>query len=47
MISHNPCKNGTWVMGNNSVYERNSEFYQSGGRIFDPMLHYEGMFNKS
>jgi len=31
----------------NGVYELDDEFYRTGGGIFDPMPHYEGLFNPS
>jgi len=44
MMDYHPRKNEQWVAVKKGVYELNSEFYKSGGGIFDPMPHYEDMF---
>lgn len=46
MMGYHPRKDGAWVKANNGVYELNDEFYKTSGRIFDPMPHYEKMFEK-
>lgn len=47
MLSYHPRRNASWVKVNNGVYETCSEFYLTGGGIFDPMPHYEKMFSKT
>jgi len=37
---------GAWVKQKNGVYELNDEFYKTSSGIFDPITHYEGMFEK-
>jgi hypothetical protein len=44
MMSYHPRKDAPWVKVNRGVYETGSEFYKTGGGIFDPMPHYEEMF---
>jgi L-alanine-DL-glutamate epimerase-like enolase superfamily enzyme len=44
MLDYHPRKNAPWVKVNQGVYELNSEFYKTGGGIFDPIPHYEEMF---
>ncbi len=45
MMSYHPRNEGRWVKMKNGVYELDKEFYQTGGGIFDPIPHYEEMFN--
>jgi len=45
MMSYHPRKNAPWVNVKQGVYELNDEYYKTGGGIFDPMPHYEEMFN--
>ena len=44
MLGYHPCKDAPWVQVKNGVYELGSEFYKTGGGIFDEMPHYEEMF---
>jgi L-alanine-DL-glutamate epimerase-like enolase superfamily enzyme len=44
MMEYHPRKDASWVKVNKGVYELSSEFYKTGGGIFDPMPHYENMF---
>jgi len=46
MKSYHPRNNAQWTNVTRGVYDLNDEFYQTGGGIFDPMPHYEAMFNK-
>jgi hypothetical protein len=46
MLDYHPRKNSSWVNVKQGVYELNDEFYKTGGGIFDPMPHFEEMFNK-
>ncbi|MCX6327479.1 MAG: twin-arginine translocation signal domain-containing protein [Bacteroidia bacterium] len=45
MMSYHPRGDAPWVKVINGVYELNSEFYRTGGGIFDKMPHYEEMFS--
>ena len=45
MMDYHPRKDAPWVKAKKGVYELDNEFYLSGGGIFDPISHYEGMFN--
>jgi len=45
MMSYHPRKNAPWVNVKQGVYELDDEYYKTGGGIFDPMPHYEEMFN--
>lgn len=45
MMSYHPRKNAPWVNVKQGVYELDNEYYKTGGGIFDPMPHYEEMFN--
>jgi L-alanine-DL-glutamate epimerase-like enolase superfamily enzyme len=47
MKSYHPRNNAQWTSVTRGIYNLNDEFYQTGGGIFDPMPHYEAMFNKS
>jgi len=44
MLGYHPRKDAPWVHVKKGVYELNSDFYRTGGGIFDPMPHYEEMF---
>jgi L-alanine-DL-glutamate epimerase-like enolase superfamily enzyme len=44
MMSYHPRKDAGWVKVKNGVYELDTEFWSSGGGIFDKMPHYEEMF---
>ena len=46
LMAYHPRKDGAWMKATNGVYELNDEFYKSMGGIFDPMPHYEEMFEK-
>jgi L-alanine-DL-glutamate epimerase-like enolase superfamily enzyme len=46
MLDYHPRKNSSWVNVKQGVYELNDEFYKTGGGIFDPMPHFEELFNK-
>jgi len=45
MMDYLPRKDSPWVTVKQGVYELNDEYYKTGGGIFDPMPHYEEMFN--
>jgi len=45
MMDYHPRKDASWVKAKKGVYELDNEFYLSGGGIFDPIPHYEKMFN--
>jgi L-alanine-DL-glutamate epimerase-like enolase superfamily enzyme len=45
MLSYHPRRDAPWVHINRGCYDLNSEFYRTGGGIFDPMPHYEEMFS--
>jgi L-alanine-DL-glutamate epimerase-like enolase superfamily enzyme len=45
MMGYHPGKEGTWVKATKGVYELTDEFYRTSGGIFEPMPHYEEMFN--
>jgi hypothetical protein len=44
MMDYHPRKDAPWVNVKQGVYVLNSEFYNTGGGIFDPVLHFEEMF---
>jgi L-alanine-DL-glutamate epimerase-like enolase superfamily enzyme len=44
MMGYHPGRNGSWATVKKGVYELDSEFYSTGGGIFDPIPHYEEMF---
>jgi L-alanine-DL-glutamate epimerase-like enolase superfamily enzyme len=44
MLEYHPRKDAPWVHVKDGVYNLNKEFYSTGGGIFDPMPHYEAMF---
>jgi L-alanine-DL-glutamate epimerase-like enolase superfamily enzyme len=44
MLGYHPRKDAPWVHVKKGVYELDKEFYKTGGGIFDPMPHYEEMF---
>lgn len=44
MMDYHPRKDASWVHVKHGVYELDTEFYRTGGGIFDPMPHYEAMF---
>lgn len=46
MMDYHPRKNAPWVNVKQGVYELDNDFYRSSGGIFDPIPHYEEMFNK-
>jgi L-alanine-DL-glutamate epimerase-like enolase superfamily enzyme len=46
MMDWHPRKNASWVHAGKGIYELGSEFYKTGGGIFDPIPHYENMFLK-
>lgn len=46
MMGYHPGKEAKWVKVNKGVYELDNDFYRTGGGIFDPMPHYEKMFEK-
>jgi L-alanine-DL-glutamate epimerase-like enolase superfamily enzyme len=46
MMNYHPRKDAPWVDVQQGVYKLNEEYYKTGGGIFDPMPHYEAMFNK-
>lgn len=46
MLGYHPRKDAPWVHVRKGVYELDKEFYKTGGGIFDPMPHYESMFEK-
>jgi L-alanine-DL-glutamate epimerase-like enolase superfamily enzyme len=46
MMDYHPRKDAPWVDVQQGVYKLNEEYYKTGGGIFDPMPHYEAMFNK-
>jgi len=46
MRSYNPKNNASWIDVQNGFYITNSEYFKSGGGIFDPIPHYEKMFIK-
>jgi hypothetical protein len=46
MMDYHPRKNAPWVDVRQGVYNLDEEYYKTGGGIFDPMPHYEAMFNK-
>lgn len=46
MLGYHPRNDAPWVHVKKGVYELGREFYQTGGGIFDPMPHYESMFEK-
>jgi len=45
MMGYHPGKEGSWVKATKGVYELTDEFYSTSGGIFEPMPHYEEMFN--
>ena len=45
MLGYHPRKDAPWVNAKQGVYELNSDFYRTGGGIFDTMPHYEEMFS--
>ena len=45
MLSYHPRKDAEWVNVKQGVYELGSDFYRTGGGIFEPMSHYEEMFS--
>jgi L-alanine-DL-glutamate epimerase-like enolase superfamily enzyme len=47
MMSYHPRRNAPWVKVKEGIYETGEEYYRSGGGIFDPMPHYEAMFERS
>ena len=44
MLGYYPRKDAPWVNVKNGIYELNRRFYSTGGGIFDPVPHYEEMF---
>jgi L-alanine-DL-glutamate epimerase-like enolase superfamily enzyme len=46
MLGYHPKRQSKWVRAEGGVYQLDDEFYQSGGGIFDPMPHYEKMFDQ-
>ncbi|HBE43080.1 MAG TPA: L-alanine-DL-glutamate epimerase [Bacteroidales bacterium] len=44
MLGYHPRKDAPWVHVKKGVYELDKEFYKTGGGIFDPMPHYEELF---
>lgn len=46
MQDYLPKKNAPWDNVKKGVYELDDDFYKSSGGIFEPIPHYEDMFNK-
>lgn len=46
MKQYHPQHHAPWVDVKQGFYHTNSEFFSTGGGIFDPIPHYEAMFNK-
>lgn len=46
MKSYYPQSNASWIDVHNGFYDTNKEYFKNGGGIFDPIPHYEKMFNK-
>jgi hypothetical protein len=46
MMGYHPRKEDACVKVTIDVYELNDEFYKTSDGIFDPMSHYEEMFEK-
>jgi len=44
MLEYHPRKNASWVQVKEGVYELGTEFFKTGGGIFNEMPHYEEMF---
>jgi L-alanine-DL-glutamate epimerase-like enolase superfamily enzyme len=44
MLGYHPRKDSKWVHAGKGIYQLNSDFYESGGGIFEAMPHYEKMF---
>ena len=44
MMEYHPRNGAQWTHVKNGVYELNTEYYRTGGGIFDPIPHYEAMF---
>ncbi len=47
MRGYYPQKDASWVNVNHGLYQLGGNYYRSGGGVFDPLPHYEGMFAKS
>ncbi len=43
MLSYHPCSGKPWVADEAGLFRLNDEFYRTGGGIFDPAPHYEGL----
>ena len=46
MRNYNPRNKEQWTDVQKGFYYTNAEYFKSGGGIFDPIPHYEKMFNK-
>jgi L-alanine-DL-glutamate epimerase-like enolase superfamily enzyme len=44
LVGHLPRRNAPWIRVNKGVYDLGSEYYSSGGGIFDTLPHYESLF---
>jgi hypothetical protein len=47
MTGYNPNNNAKWATTRNGLYELDDEYFEKAGGIFDPVPHYEAMFDKS
>lgn len=45
MTGYNPSNNKKWATARNGIYELDDDYYEKAGGIFDPVPHYEAMFN--
>ena len=46
MQQYYPRHQAPWVEVNEGFYNTGKEYFENGGGIFDPIPHYEAMFNK-
>ncbi len=47
MASWHPFPNAGWVKTKKGVFELDDDYYQKSGGIFEPVKHYESLFDKS
>jgi L-alanine-DL-glutamate epimerase-like enolase superfamily enzyme len=45
MKSYHPCQGAVWTSTDKGVFQLNEDFYKRSGCIFEPLPHYEQLFN--
>jgi hypothetical protein len=46
MLTYHPANGAPWIPVRNGAYELSVDFFKSSGGIFEPMPHYEEMFDR-